>query len=91
MGDDSFMKLHSEDRRIFPDCPVQVPMSILSEDWAMCVHSQSLKRLNERGGLGAREILINMDRLNPREGFEKWTDAEAVKELNKRLADIKTL
>lgn len=43
--------------------PDTVPFSILSEDWAQRIHNQSLERLNERGGMCAAEICINIKRL----------------------------
>lgn len=52
-----YMPIHPEDRREHPDCPAQFPMHLLNEDQALRNHSQSLKRLKERGGLSVREIL----------------------------------
>ncbi len=40
----------------------QVPFSLLSEDQAQRNHSQSLKRLAERGGLGHCEMVAVMER-----------------------------
>jgi hypothetical protein len=51
-----YMPVHPEDARK-PDCPKQFPMHLLNEAKAQSNHSQSLKRLKERGGLSVAEIL----------------------------------
>lgn len=40
--------------------PTEFPDSLLSEAWAQTNHSQTLKRLNERGGLCIGEIACNI-------------------------------
>jgi hypothetical protein len=45
----------------FAFCSNWVPIDWLHEGWAQKIHSQSLDRLNERGG--PAPILGNMDRL----------------------------
>jgi len=54
------MEIHSESRRFHKNCPKSVPMSLLNEEWAQKNHGQTLKRLNERGGMGVMEILDNI-------------------------------
>lgn len=51
-----YMPIHPDDARK-PECPKQFPMHLLDEGQAMRNHSQTLKRLKERGGLSVREIL----------------------------------
>ncbi len=51
--------------RRYPDCPKQVPMRLLNEQWAQRVHMQSLKRLNERGGMCPTEIMANIYKVEP--------------------------
>lgn len=40
----------------YPNCPKEVPMELLSEKQAQRNHSQTLSRLNERGGCVPSEI-----------------------------------
>ncbi len=55
------MKVHPESLRMFGKlnlhCPQTVPYGLLNETTAQYNHSQSLDRLNERGGLGVGEML----------------------------------
>lgn len=53
------MTVHSEDRRNkeLMNVPKEIPMMLLNEEWAIRNHGQTLKRLNERGGLGVLEML----------------------------------
>lgn len=44
------------------ELPSHIPISALNEDWAQKIHSQSLSRLNERGGLTSGEIVVNVER-----------------------------
>jgi hypothetical protein len=74
--------MYSYDRREHPDCPLEIPMSWFNEDWAQRIHSQSLARLNERGGLHPREMLTNINRVQ----FEKSPPLqECIDYLNNRL------
>lgn len=56
------MKVHSESLRQFKNdnCPTSVPDEMLNEAMADKNHGQSLARLNERGGIGIREIVANI-------------------------------
>lgn len=82
-----FMPLHSEDRRNTKDCPEKIPISMLMERGAQRNHGQTLQRLAQRGGLGAYEIIANLDGISLIEAWIKCgkSDQGAVDELNKRL------
>lgn len=57
------MLLHSSSRDLFKNVyglPKYVPYELLNEEQAQRNHSQSLDRLNERGGLGVMEMLDNI-------------------------------
>lgn len=81
------MPLHSDDRRNTKNCPDKIPMSMLSEWRAQRNHGQTLQRLAERGGLGAYEIIANLDGLTLKEAWEECrkSDQYAVDELSKRM------
>lgn len=77
------MPVHSarETQKLYPDCPLFVPMSMLNEKAAQSNHSQSLARLAERGGLDPSEILANI-------GLQRWRKMDmqqAINQLNKLL------
>ena len=44
-------------------CPAFVKWSELDDEWAIHVHSQTLKRLAELGGLSPVEIVFNVNKL----------------------------
>jgi len=44
------------------DCPAYLRMDALNEEWAQKNHGQSLRRLNERGGLSASEAAAIIER-----------------------------
>jgi hypothetical protein len=44
-------------------CPAEFPDELLDEQWAQRIHGQTLKRLNERGGLSPSEIICNVEKL----------------------------
>lgn len=46
------------------DCPKKIPFAMLSERMAESVHNQTLKRLNERGGMSPAEIIGNIEKIN---------------------------
>lgn len=56
------MKVHpvSINDKTLKNVPASVPIILLSEDWAQHNQSQTLSRLNERGGLGVLEMLDNI-------------------------------
>lgn len=56
------MQVHSESRRQFANnnCPTSVDNSLLNEEMAKMNHGQTLERLNERGGMGIREMVANI-------------------------------
>jgi hypothetical protein len=53
-----------EDYRKYPNCPKEFPDELLNEEQAQKNHDQTLKRLNERGGLGAFEIICNIRKMS---------------------------
>lgn len=48
--------------KIYAELPDSIPNELLNEDWAKYIHDQTLKRLNERGGLSIMEIIMNLKR-----------------------------
>lgn len=56
----AFMTVMTSDN----DCPKQIPFAMLSERMAESVHSQTLTRLNERGGMSPAEIIGNIEKIN---------------------------
>lgn len=75
-----YMPIHPEDARKF-DCPEQFPMHLLDEGQAISNHSQSLKRLKERGGLSVHDILAVAGK-KPYSYYGGLPWAEALKMLN---------
>jgi hypothetical protein len=64
MTQQKYMKVHSgfgQYHKKYPHCPKQVPMGLLNEKQAQINHSQSLDRLNERGGLDPIELVCNIE------------------------------
>ncbi|KFZ26321.1 MAG: hypothetical protein KQ78_01494 [Candidatus Izimaplasma bacterium HR2] len=68
--------------KTYPDCPLSVPMSVLNETPAKANHSQTLKRLAERGGLEPTEILANIECRD----WRRMDMAQAIDRLNKLIA-----
>ena len=57
------MKIHSQcECRNLNGFVKTVPTELLNEEWAQNNHSQSLKRLDERGGLSVMEVLAIVQR-----------------------------
>jgi len=56
--------------KLFPDFPESLPNEIFNEEWAQHIHSQTLKRLNERGGLHPCEMIGNIKKLSCNEIVE---------------------
>jgi hypothetical protein len=75
-----YMPIHPDDAQKF-DCPTQFPMHLLDEGQAQRNHSQTLKRLKERGGLSVREILAIVGKKNW-SYYAKLPWSEAIKMLN---------
>lgn len=46
------------------DEPKKVPFAMLSERWAQRIHSQTLSRLNERGGMSPYELILNIEKVD---------------------------
>jgi hypothetical protein len=68
------------ERLKYPDFPKELPDSLFNEEWAQKIHSQSLKRLNERGGLHPKEMIGNIKKL-PFDEIEKVGTETAMTEL----------
>jgi hypothetical protein len=56
-------------KKIYPELPDSISNELLDEQWAEHIHSQTLKRLNERGGLCISELLMNLKRMTLKEYF----------------------
>lgn len=83
------MKVHSASGRDknLKNVPDFVPMGLLNEEQAQHNHSQSLDRLNERGGLGVLEILDNIHKRKLT--HRAYETQEEVDELNKLISEFK--
>ena len=67
---------------------VYINTELLNEDWAKKIHSQTLDRLAERGGLSPKEVMVNFNKL-PFNQFNFISESDALKVVE-RLA-IKSL
>lgn len=56
--------INGREEGAFPDCPKDFPDELLNEDWAQEMHSQSLAKLNSRGGLHPCEIVVNVNKIS---------------------------
>jgi hypothetical protein len=78
------------ERKKYSDFPEELPDELFNEDWAYKIHSQTLKRLNERGGLSPQEMIVNIRKLSFRIFCREFTIEMAINilteilELNKR-------
>ena len=72
--------------KLFPDFPDSLPNEIFNEEWAQHIHSQTLKRLNERGGLHPCEMIGNIKKLSCNE-IIKYDINKAVEELKEILKE----
>lgn len=64
------------------DSPKEIPMEWLSDDMANANHSQTLKRLKERGGMSCAEIWLNIHK----QGLRNLpSETDAINYLNNRL------
>lgn len=74
-----FKVLVGYDKKNLLNMPNHIPWDMLNEEYAQLNHSQSLARLNERGGLCVTEMLANIQKQRSRD----WTVTQAtVDELN---------
>lgn len=65
----------------YSNCPEYISNDLLNEDWAFKIHSQSLERLNQRGGMSPFEIYLNVNKIKYRECKEidpEFDDKQAV-------------
>lgn len=82
-----FKVLIGYDKNGLKDMPLEIPWAMLNEDQAIKNHTQTLTRLNERGGMCVTEILANIYRQYNRD----WTvTQDTVDELNKLVVDFLT-
>lgn len=80
-----FKVLIGYDKKDLKNMPVEIPWAMLNEEQARFNHSQTLTRLNERGGMCVTEILANIYKQSKRD----WTvTQETVDELNKLVDDF---
>ena len=77
------------DFRKYPNCPKEVPNSLLNEENAQRIHSQSLKRLNERGGMCPLEIIANIERKSYRQIFDGHNTTDMQYYINKMIDYLK--
>lgn len=82
--------LDNKERKQFPDFPEELPDELFNEDWAQKVHLQSLKRLNERGGLSPIEMLVNIRKLSLQIIYREFTTEMAINILNTYLKQWKS-
>lgn len=77
--------LDYQERKKFPNCPNWIPDELLNEEWADYNHGQTLKRLNERMGMGPEEIMANIDGIWLREAYKKYTIEQAIDQIIKLI------
>ena len=73
--------LDSRERKPFPNFPDEIPDEFFNEEWAQKIHGQTLARLNERGGLDPREMIMNIEKLSLDE-FRNLSLGRAINSLN---------
>lgn len=77
-----FRILHNNtDLKKWPDMPTEIPWDMLNELMAERNHGQTLKRLNERGGLGITECLFNIKGIRLQFREETRQDVDELKHL----------
>lgn len=57
---------------VFPDLPKEVDDNILSQEWSQKIHSQTLERLNERGGMSVIELIMNLRKMRLQDLINKY-------------------
>lgn len=65
--------------------PFNFPNELLDEKWALNIHSQTLDRLNQRGGMAPNELIGNIKKLSGKE-ISKYPTNLAISELKKILS-----
>lgn len=79
-----YMKIlcNSDELKVYPELATTLfPFEMLDEKWAYNIHGQTLDRLNQRGGLGVEEIIMNVKKLDNIRGLNKHLCVNAVKQL----------
>lgn len=84
--------MYDYDRRK-PEWPMTVPFSLLSESMAQLNHSQTLQRLNKRGGLSPYELYCNMEgkRIDFSQKRDFYSDDKWVPHILQKLQTIKAI
>ena len=59
-------------KKIFANLPDEVPNEKLNREKAKKIHSQTLERLNERGGMSILEMIMNLSDWGMTELFQKY-------------------
>ena len=62
--------------QVYPQCPKEVPNSMLSERHAAVVYGRSLKAIDDWGGMTPAEIVLNIEQEYDRRKLK--SDADAV-------------
>lgn len=62
----------NDGKKIFANLPDEIPNEKLNREKAMKIHSQTLERLNERGGMSILEIIMNLSEFGMTELFQKY-------------------
>ena len=59
-------------KKLFENLPDEIPNEKLNSDKAWKIHSQTLERLNNRGGMSILELTMNLSDWGMKELFEKY-------------------
>jgi hypothetical protein len=64
LADEKFMRVINYDKliKMHPTCPEYIPFDILDRNQSYRNHSQTLERLNERGGITPQEALAIIEK-----------------------------
>lgn len=79
------MEVHKHRDKTLKNYPEFVPDGMLTEEWAQNNHGQSLKILNERGGMSVPEILANIKKILRADHTETQ---DKIDELNKLIREF---
>lgn len=75
------LKGYTEPKEWYAGFPDELPDSLFNEEWAQRIHSQTLARLNERGGLHVKEMICNIQKKNWKEIDHLYTTQQAIEYL----------
>lgn len=48
-------------KKVYPECPAEVPNDILSERHTAVVHGKTFRKMNEAGGMTLGEMALNIE------------------------------